>query len=630
MKRLTLLSLLMILVLAIAACGSTETAAPVVEEPMAEEAVEEIAEESMEEEMASNTIVDIAVNDGRFGTLVTAVTAAGLAETLSGEGNFTVFAPTDDAFAALPEGTVEALLEDPQGALTNVLLYHVVDGKVMASNVVALDSATTLSGEDIAINASDEGVFLNESVAVIITDIEADNGVIHVVDAVLLPPSMMAEEEMSSIAEIAAEAGTFNTLLAALEAAGLAETFAGEGSFTVFAPTDDAFAALPEGTVEALLEDPQGALTDILTYHVVDGKVMASDVVGLDAAPTLNGKEISIMVDNDSVMLNENVMVVATDIEASNGVIHVIDAVLLPPSEMAEGEMSDDMMEAKQSIAEIAVEAGTFNTLVAALDAAGLVETFAGEGSFTVFAPTDDAFAALPEGTVEALLEDPQGALTDILTYHIVDGKVMASDVVALDTAPTLNGKEISIMVDGDSVILNESVMVTATDIEASNGVIHVIDAVLLPPAEMAEGEMMEEKQSIAEIAAEAGTFNTLLAALEAAGLAETFAGEGSFTVFAPTDDAFAALPEGTVEALLEDPEGALTNILTYHVVDGKVMASDVVTLDEAPTLNGQVIMITVDGDSVYLNENVMVTATDIEASNGVIHVIDAVLIPSS
>ena len=472
MKRLTLLSLLTIFSLFIVACGAAEPAAPAVEEAPTVEVMP--TEVPMEE--ASNSIVDIAVNDGRFNTLVTAVTAAGLAETLSGEGPFTVFAPTDDAFAALPAGTVEGLLEDPQGALTNVLLYHVVAGKVMASDVVGLDAATTLSGEDIAISASDAGVFLNKTVAVIITDIEADNGVIHVIDAVLLPPSMMAEEEISSIAEIAAEAGTFNTLLAALEAAGLAETFAGEGSFTVFAPTDDAFAALPEGTVEALLADPEGALTDILTYHVVEGKVMASDVVALDAATTLNGKEISIMVDGDSVILNGNVKVTATDIEASNGVIHVIDAVLLPPADMAEGEM----MEAK-SIAEIAAEAGTFNTLLAALDAAGLAETFAGEGSFTVFAPTDDAFAALPEGTIEALLADPEGALTDILTYHVVAGKVMASDVVTLDEATTLNGQTIKITVDGDSVILNDTVMVIATDIEASNGVIHVIDAVLIP-----------------------------------------------------------------------------------------------------------------------------------------------------
>lgn len=638
MKRLTLLSLLLVLTLVIAACSSAEPAAPAVEEPVAEEAAEEtMAEEEMEEEMVeetSNSIVDIAVNDGRFETLVAAVTAAGLAETLSGEGPFTVFAPTDDAFAALPEGTVESLLEDPQGALTNVLLYHVVDGKVMASDVVGLEAAPALSGEEIAINASDEGVFLNENVAVIITDIEADNGVIHVVDAVLLPPSMMVEEEMPSIAQIAADAGSFNTLLAALEAAGLAETFAGEGNFTVFAPTDDAFAALPEGTVEALLEDPQGALTDILTYHVVDGKVMASDVVALDAAPTLSGKDISIMVDGDSVILNENVMVTATDIEASNGVIHVIDAVLLPPAEMAEGEMSDDMMAEKQSIAAIAAEAGTFNTLLAALEAAGLAETFAGEGSFTVFAPTDDAFAALPEGTVEALLEDPQGALTDILTYHVVDGKVMASDVVGLDAAPTLNGKAIAIKVDGSTVFLNENVMVIATDIEASNGVIHVIDAVLLPPDEMAEAEMsddmMAEKPSIAEIAVNDGNFNTLVAALDAAGLVETLSGEGEFTVFAPTDDAFAALPEGTIDALLADPQGDLTNILLYHVADGASYAEDVVATDMIPTLFGEDVSVTVDGDQVLLNDTVMVIATDIQASNGVIHVIDAVLIPAS
>jgi uncharacterized surface protein with fasciclin (FAS1) repeats len=262
MKRISVLSLLLIVVLLVAACGPTQTESPTAESPTAE---------SMDE--TSNSIVDIAVNDGRFETLVTAVTAADLAETLSGEGPFTVFAPTDDAFAALPAGTVESLLEDPEGALTDVLLYHVVAGKVMAADVVNLDSATTLSGEDIAISVTDEGVFLNETVAVVITDIEADNGVIHVIDAVLLPPSDMADDEMMeeklSIAEIAANDGNFNTLVAALDAAGLVDTLSGEGQFTVFAPTDAAFAALPEGTVESLLEDPEGALTDILLYHVV-------------------------------------------------------------------------------------------------------------------------------------------------------------------------------------------------------------------------------------------------------------------------------------------------------------------------------------------------------------------------
>ncbi|MEM8863264.1 MAG: fasciclin domain-containing protein, partial [Chloroflexota bacterium] len=144
-------------------------------------------EDAGEIEGGSDTIVDIAVADGRFTTLVTAVTEAGLAETLSGPGPFTVFAPTDDAFAALPEGTVESLLEDPSGALTDILLYHVVDGAVLAETVVTLESATTLNGADVTITVEDGSVFLNDTVQVIITDIEGSNGVIHVIDAVLIP-----------------------------------------------------------------------------------------------------------------------------------------------------------------------------------------------------------------------------------------------------------------------------------------------------------------------------------------------------------------------------------------------------------------------------------------------------------
>lgn len=488
MKRITLFTLFLVFTLFLTACGGTATTetptATTPPQPTATAVVVPTEEPEPEvEEMPANSIVDIAVADGRFTTLVTAVTAAGLAETLAGDGPFTVFAPTDDAFAALPEGTVEALLADPQGALTDVLLYHVVSGAVPAEAVVGLDSATTINGEDVAITVQDGNVRLNESATVIITDIMADNGIIHVIDAVLLPPSMVAEEK-PSIAEIAVENGNFTTLVAALEAAGLVDTLAGEGSFTVFAPTDEAFAALPEGTVEALLADPQGALTQILTYHVVDGAVYAADVVNLSAAPTLQGEEIAISVDGGTVYLNDAVAVITTDIEASNGVIHVIDAVLIPPTIAAAMAEEAAMMTEPGTIAEIAAEAGTFNTLLAALEAAGLAETFAGEGAFTVFAPTDEAFAALPEGTIETLLADPSGALTDILLYHVVDGAVPAETVVTLDAATTLLGEDVTITVSDGRVLLNDTVEVITTDIVASNGIIHVINAVLLPPGE--------------------------------------------------------------------------------------------------------------------------------------------------
>ena len=278
-------------------------------------------------------------------------------------------------------------------------------------------------------------------------------------------PTMEPTEEMQSIVDIAVADGRFETLVAALQAAGLDETLAGEGSFTVFAPTDDAFAKLPEGTVEALLQDIP-ALTDILLYHVVDGKVMAEDVVMLNEAKTLNGRYVDIKVENGMVYIND-AQVTITDIMASNGVIHVIDSVLLPPESVG-------------SIVDIAVADGRFTTLAAALDAAGLVGTLSNEGRFTVFAPTDDAFAKLPEGTIEALLQDIP-ALTDILLYHVVDGKVMAADVVTLEEAQTLLGEPVSIRVDGDMVYINDA-QVLITDIVADNGVIHVIDSVLLPP----------------------------------------------------------------------------------------------------------------------------------------------------
>ena len=284
---------------------------------------------------------------------------------------------------------------------------------------------------------------------------------------------------------------------------------------------------------------------------------------------------------------------------------------------------ADDVDEDLKSIAEVAV-AGGFNTLVAALDAADLVETLSGEGTFTVFAPTDEAFAALPDGMLEDFLGDPN-TLKQILLYHVVGDVVMAETVVTLDNAETLEGSTVAIEVVDGNVFLNDS-QVTSTDIEASNGVVHVIDKVLVPEMEEAvSNNVVEDVKSIAEVAV-AGGFNTLVAALSAADLVETLSGDGAFTVFAPTDEAFAALPEGMLEGLLADTE-ALTQILLYHVVGDVVKAETVVTLDEAETLTGDKVSIEVVDGNVFVNDS-KVTSTDIEASNGVIHVIDKVLVP--
>ena len=404
-------------------------------------------------------IVELAVATDFLSTLVAAVQAADLAGTLSGTGPFTVFAPTNDAFAALPEGVLDGLLADTE-ALTQVLLYHVVPGSFPASDVVAASSLETAQGGELAVVVDGDTVTVGGA-TVTATDIMASNGIVHVIDTVLVPPT---EPEFGNIAEVATAAGNFTTLLAALTAADLADDVATTEDITVFAPTDAAFALLPEGTVEALLADIP-ALTDILTYHVVPGVFEAEDVVAASLLPTLNGTRLKVEVTDDGATVG-GAMISVTDIQASNGVIHVIDAVILPPG----------------TIVDIAVDNADFSTLVTAVTAAELAETLSGEGPFTVFAPVNAAFDALPEGVLTGLLADIP-ALTDVLTYHVAAGYFAAEDVLELTSLAMVNGDTAAIaLVDGAPTIGGASIV--ATDIPASNGVIHVLGDVMLPPAE--------------------------------------------------------------------------------------------------------------------------------------------------
>ncbi len=274
-------------------------------------------------------------------------------------------------------------------------------------------------------------------------------------------------------------------------------------------------------------------------------------------------------------------------------------------------------------IVDTAVAAGSFKTLAAALQAAGLVDTLKGNGPFTVFAPTDEAFAKLPAGTVETLLKpENKSKLVSILTYHVVSGSVLAKQVVTLKNATSVNGQRVGISVMGGQVKLDGKATVVKTDIACTNGVIHVIDSVIMPV-----------QKNILEVAGEAGSFSTLAAAIKAAGLTEALSGKGPFTVFAPTDEAFQKLPAGTLENLLK-PENKekLASILKFHVISGAVYADQVVKMTESTkTLQGQTFQIKVkDGKVTIGNSAAMagVTGTDVQAANGVIHVIDTVLMP--
>jgi transforming growth factor-beta-induced protein len=298
-------------------------------------------------------------------------------------------------------------------------------------------------------------------------------------------PTTAAPAAGKDIVDTAVGAGQFTTLAKLLTSAGLVDTLKGAGPFTVFAPTDDAFKAVPAATLDAIAKDP-AKLKAVLTYHVVAGKVMAADVK-TGTAKSVEGEDLNLKAEGGKVMVNDATVVTA-DVAASNGVIHVIDKVLLPPS-IAGADMAapttamaapTTAAPALKDIVDTAVAAGSFTTLAKLLTAAGLVDTLKGAGPFTVFAPTDDAFKAVPQATLDALAKDP-AKLKAVLTYHVVAGKVLAADVKT-GAAMTVEGQNLNLTVTGGKVMVNDATVIKA-DVLASNGVIHVIDKVLLPPS---------------------------------------------------------------------------------------------------------------------------------------------------
>ena len=275
-------------------------------------------------------IVDTAVAAGSFKTLATALTKAGLVDALKGDGPFTVFAPTDEAFAKLPKGTLDDLLKpENKGRLSAILTYHVVSGRVPSEKAMKLTSAQTLNGQQIDLVVKGGGLTV-DGVKVVKTDIECSNGVIHVIDSVILPSD-------KDIVATAQGAGMFKTLIAALTAADLAKVLQGDGPFTVFAPTDEAFAKLPKGTLDSWLKSENKAkLVSILKLHVVSGRDFAADALAADKIATLQKEVVRVRLVDGKPRVND-ANIVRTDIDASNGVIHVIDTVLMPHDEKQMG-----------------------------------------------------------------------------------------------------------------------------------------------------------------------------------------------------------------------------------------------------------------------------------------------------
>lgn len=541
-----------------------------------------------------NDIPRTAQCTGLHDSLVAGVIQAELLTTLQGDGPFTVFAPTDQAFA--DAGIDLAALDNPDGktALTDILLYHVLADSVPAANVTDCMSATTVNGNPLSFTVGTT-VMVNGA-QVTATDVATSNGIIHVIDKVLTPTPTP-----NDIPRTAQCTGQHNALVSAVVQADLLETLQGDGPFTLFAPTDTAFAEA--GIDLAALDTPEGkaTLADILLYHVVAGSVASSDLTDCMTATTVNGQPVSFTV-GDSVMVN-GATVTAADVQTSNGLIHVIDTVLTPTA-------------SPNDIPRTAQCTGVHNSLVSAVIQADLLETLQGDGPFTLFAPTDEAFAAA--GIDLAALDTAEGkaALSDILLYHVVSGDVASTDLSDCMTTNAVNGQPLAFTV-GESVMVNGAT-VSLADVQTSNGVIHVIDTVLTPSA--APNDIPRSAQCT-------GIHNSLVAAVIQADLLTTLQGDGPFTLFAPTDEAFAAA--GIDLAALDTPEGkeALQDILLYHVHMGLIPGANITDGMLLAMANGDNATLATSTGSGSI-DGANFTLIDVMTSNGIIHVIDAVILP--
>jgi transforming growth factor-beta-induced protein len=587
---------------------------------------------------ATKDIMELAQSKSNLSTFVTAVNAAGLTSALKGPGPFTVFAPSNAAFAKVDAATLEALLANP-AALADLLKYHVVSGEKMSGDLTSGSVSTLLSGKSITVTVSGGMVTLNGSSGVETTDLDATNGVIHIIDEVLLYPGF--EVPRKSIYDLAASTPSLSTLKAALDMfPDLVAALDSDGSYTVFAPTNDAFAALLGVIGQTSLNDvPESVIERLLKYHVIAGaSLMSADLTdGQQAATLLSADDkITVGIDGSSVTIN-GANVTTADVEASNGIVHILDAVLVPSLELS----------IVNTIVEPAYFNKNFSILTEAVVKADLLGTLTNpSANLTLFAPDNAAFAAAGITSIAGLTGSD---LAPILTYHVLGSEVFADGLPATGSAVTTLGGPFYLSINTDGVFINGLTKVTAATLSGGaldydNGVVHLINRTLLPATKNVVEIAVAASQ--ATTGAEFGQLVAALTAVEndpdAANLITILSGTGPFTVFAPTDAAFASLYTLAGVANFDALVAAigiptLEAVLKYHVLGARVFSSDlpnlpgnvVATLGGNITLNLGTLTITDTDAALSLGSaDATITSTDILGTNGVIHVINQVLLP--
>uniref|UniRef100_A0A3Q4BL36 Uncharacterized protein n=1 Tax=Mola mola TaxID=94237 RepID=A0A3Q4BL36_MOLML len=502
---------------------------------------------------------------------------------IEGSGSYTFFAPSNDAWDLLDDTMRNALVSNVNIELYNALHYHMINKRLLTKDLKNGMTVKSMYNDlGLLINHYSNGVVTVNCARIIYGNQVATNGVVHVIDRVIsavgrtIQDVIEVDDDLTSLNDLAQDSG-------------LLENLGQSGHYTLFAPTNEAFNSLGSGILKRLQGDKE-VLKALLNFHLLDSVQCSEAIMAGTAYETMEGNSIVIGCDGDSLTVNGIKMVRKKDIVTTNGVIHLIDQVLMPDS-------------AKQVMELVGSSQSTFGDMVSKM---GLAAAMRPEAEYTLLAPLNSAFS-------EKVMAMDQRLLRIILENHILNNKIVLGQLYNGQELETIGGKLLRVFIYRTAVCIENSCLIRGSK-EGRNGALHLMKSLLKPA-----------KKTMYEILRENGGFKIFLSLMEAAELTDLLQQEGDFTLFAPSDKAFAVLSERDL-ALLKGDINALRNILLYHINNGIFIGGGL----EPGVTN---LLKSFQGSNIKANNtmrvnSVQVPESDIMATNGVVHFINHVLYP--
>ncbi|XP_041846257.1 transforming growth factor-beta-induced protein ig-h3 isoform X2 [Melanotaenia boesemani] len=508
---------------------------------------------------------------------------ARLKEEIEGPGSFTFFAPSNEAWAALPAEILDALVSNVNIELLNALHYHMVNRRLTSEDLKHGSSFPSMYQEShVHIHHYSNGIVTVNCARLIKPDQHATNGIVHVVDRVITAIS----NNVQAIVDVDDDLETLRTALAA---AGLTTMLENEGQYTIFAPTNDAFEKIPQETLNRILGDPV-ALRDLLNYHILKHMQCAESIVSGAPMETLQGTMLEVGCDGDQMTLNGKAIVTKKDQLGTNGVIHYINELLIPDS--------------AKTLLELA-EGSSVSTATRLFVEAGLTSHLTGSEALTMLAPLNDAFKGSMRMTPD---------MRKLMTNHILKEQLSSKSLYHGQELETLGGLKLRVFVYRNNLCI-ENACIAAHDKTGRYASMFTVDKVLSPPM----GTVMDVLKAD-------DRFSMLVGAIQTAGMTELLNQQGALTLFAPTNDAFNTLPQAELSRMLRRPQ-ELSGVLRYHLGEGLLVSGGVGSHTRLTPLQGDKLELGMRNFTIYVNKIPVIDA-DLMATNGVVHAVGSIIKP--